>query len=583
MDLLRELAELTTLDEQSPQSFRVRAYENAMRAIEGLREDPATLSEAQLTKIAGIGKSTAKKIREYLDGGRVAKLDELRAKFPPAIVALSQLPGIGPKAVAKLRSELGIENLDDLRRAIAEQRIRALPGMGAKTETKLASAIERLGLGKGERRAPIAKALPLAERLVTTLAALPAVVQARYCGSLRRMCETIGDIDIVVASSEPLLVMEALVALPQVDRVIARGDTKTSVVTRHGLQVDVRVVEPEAFGAATLYFTGSKAHNIRLRQRAIERGLLLNEYGLYRAEGGELVTRESEEAIYAALGLPWIPEPLREDSGEIEAAEAGTLPRVMAPSDILGDLHVHTTLSGDGRTALEDMIAAARGRGYRYLAITEHAENLPLQGVKRQALDEQRVRFAEFSRDNPDFALLHGCELNIGPDGTLDYDEEFRLRFDWCLASVHTHFELDREEQTRRILRAMDDPSVNMIGHLSARTIGKRPGIDLDIDAVLAAAARTGTAIEINSGLPRLDAAAPVLRRARDYDVVFVLTSDAHHEAELDRVRHGVQHALRGWVDPARVANTWPKERFLSWVAEKRARATAPRNDQHST
>ncbi len=571
VDLLKELAELTTLDEGSPQAFRVRAYENALRGVESATVDVGSLTEAQLTKLDGVGKSTAKKIREYLDTGKVDKLEALRAKWPRGVVELTQIPGLGPKAVTKLRAELGVENLSDLKRAIAEQRIRRLSGFGEKTELKLAQAIERLALG--DKRTSIAKALPIALRLVAELEALPGVTRARYCGSLRRFRETIGDLDIVVASETPSPVMEWLVQHPLVAEVLVHGDKKTSVTTRKGLQIDLRVVLPHQLGAATLYFTGSKAHNIKLRQRAIDRGLLLNEYALERADTGEVIASETEEAIYEALGLPWIPEVLREDNGEIERALEGTLPRGVSLDEVRGDLHVHTELSGDGQSSLEDMVAAARGRGYTFLAITEHAEDLPLQGVKRGPLLEQRERIKALQAELGDsITLLHGIELNIDADGELDYDAEFRREFDWCLASVHTHFDLDRERQTRRILKAMHDPTVNMIGHLSARTIGKRPGIELDIDAVLDAAESTGCALEINSGLPRLDVSVDVLRRARERPVNFVMTSDAHHTRELDRMQWGVLHALRGWTEPERVANTWSRERFLTWAREQRAR-----------
>ena len=572
-DALRELAELTTLDEGSPQAFRVRAYDNALRAVETLAGDIGAMSVAELTKVDGIGKSTAQKIREYLDSGRIEKLEALRAKFPPAIVELSHIPGLGPKAVTKLRAELGVESVDDLKRALAEQKVRALPGFGAKSEEKIARAIERLGLGGKQRRTPIAKAMPIAERLVAELSSLPEAREVAYCGSLRRFRETIGDLDIVVASEHAARVMDAFVALPIVDQVVVRGETKTSVTTRKGMQIDLRVVAPRELGAALLYFTGSKAHNIKLRQRAIERGFTLNEYALEEAATGRVIASETEEAIYAALDLPFIPPPLREDQGEIEAALAGRLPRRLEASEIRGDLHVHTDLSGDGRSPLSAMVEAARSRGYRFLAITEHAEGLPLQGVNRQALLAQREALR--AQRHEDIALLHGVELNIGPEGELDYDDEFRRGFDWCLASVHTHFDLDRDKQTRRVVTAMRDPAVNMIGHLSARQIGKRPGIDLDIDAVLAAAEETGTALEINCALPRLDVSVEVLRRAAGREVVFVLTSDAHETKELDRMQWGIPHALRGWLDPAHIANTWSRERFLEWARRVRGSAAA--------
>ena len=370
--------------------------------------------------------------------------------------------------------------------------------------------------------------------------------------------------------------MAVVVTLAAVDRVLVRGASKTSVVTRRGTQIDVRVVAPAQLGAALLYFTGSKGHNIKLRQRALARGWTLNEYALAELEGGKVLASETEEEIFHALGLPFIPPVLREDVGEIEAAEAGKLPRPMPA--IGGDFHVHTTVSGDGRSPLEEMVAAARARGYRALAITDHAEGT-LSGVGRDALLEQRMRLRAMQAELGDsFKLLHGVELNIGPSGELDYDLEFRRSFDWCLASVHDHFDLDRAAQTRRIVTAMQDPTVRMIGHPSARMIGGRPPIELDYDALFAAAEATGTALEINGGLPRLDLSVEALRRGRDRQkVTFVLTSDAHQAAELERVRYAALNAERAWVDPGRVMNTWDGDRLVAWAAgPKIATASSP-------
>ncbi|HTV22352.1 MAG TPA: DNA polymerase/3'-5' exonuclease PolX [Polyangiaceae bacterium] len=573
LDMLRELAELTLLDEQNPQSFRVRAYESAAQAIAAQATDLGKLTVKELLAIDGIGKSTADKIRELLETGKVSRVEALREKHPRSVVALLQIQGLGPKAVARLRAELGVQSLDDLRRVLAESRLRSLRGFGPKSEDKLKQAVERLDQQGALSRTPISIALPHAERIVKHLREVPGVDQVVYCGSLRRFSETIGDIDIVVTASAAEPVMEALTTMVLVERVLGRGDRKTSVVTRRGIQVDLRVVEKHQLGAALLYFTGSKGHNIKLRMRALARGLTLNEYGLSELEGGKVVASETEAEIYAALGLAFIPPVLREDAGEIEAAEGGRLPR--AVQGIYGDFHVHTTVSGDGRSPLEDVIAAAKERGYRALAITEHAENT-LSGVGREALLEQRAKFRAVQAELGDsLRLLHGVELNIGPEGELDYDLEFRKGFDWCLASVHSHFELDRQRQTERVIKAMLDPSVRMIGHLSARMIGHRAGIDLDLDAVFGAAEKTGTALEINGALPRLDMSVEALRRVRSRDVPLVLTSDAHHSNELDRIRFAALNAERASIDPERVVNTWPAERLLEWLSAGR-RAAAP-------
>jgi DNA polymerase (family 10) len=574
LDMLHELAELTMLDEGDPQSFRVRAYESAAHAIQQQATDLGRLTAKDLQKIEGIGQSTADKIRELLDGGKVAKLEALREKHPPSVVALLRIQGLGPKAVKKLRAELGVESIDDLRKALAEQKLRALKGFGAKSEEKLAQSLARMDAQGSIARTPISVALPLAMRVVARVLEVPGVTHASPCGSLRRFSETVGDVDIVVAASDPAPVMEAFVGMSVVDRVLVRGDGKTSVVTRRGTQIDLRVVLAHQLGAATLYFTGSKGHNIKLRQRALTRGWTLNEYALSEIEGGKVIASETEEQIYAELGLPWIPPVLREDCGEIEAAERGELPGKVG--SVLGDFHVHTTVSGDGQSSLEEVVAAARARGYRVLAITDHAEGT-LSGVSREVMLEQREKIRAMQATLGDsLRLLHGVELNIGPQGQLDYDAELRQSFDFCLASVHDHFDLDRAAQTARVVAAMNDPSVRMIGHLSARMIGGRPPIDLDLDAVFAAAEATGTALEINGALPRLDLSAEALRRGRERAVTFVLTSDAHHESELDRVLNAAKNAERAWIDPSRIVNATSPERLLAW-------ATGPKGERALT
>ncbi|MEW6268507.1 MAG: helix-hairpin-helix domain-containing protein [Thermodesulfobacteriota bacterium] len=564
LDMLRELTELVILDEGDPQSFRVRAYESASYGIDAYAGDLARLTAKELEKIPGVGKSTAAKIRELLETGKVRKLEELRAKHPPAIVALTRIQGLGPKAIQRLRGELGVEGLVDLKRVLAEHRLRGLKGFGPRSEEKLAAAVARLEADGGAKRTPVSVALPLAERVVAALSQVPGVTHASYAGSLRRFCETVGDVDVIVAASEPARVMDALVGMSVVERVLVHGEAKTSVVTRRGTQVDVRVVAVHQLGAARLYFTGSKGHNIKLRTRALARGWTLNEYALAELEGGRVVASESEEEIYAALGLEWIPPVLREDQGEIEAAEKGRLPRPIEHP--IGDFHVHTTTSGDGRSSLEEVVAAALARGVRVLAITEHAEGT-VSGVGREPLRAQGERIRALAREVGDrLVLLHGVELNIGPKGELDWDLEFRRTFDWCLASVHDHFDLDRTAQTRRIVTAMHDPTVRMIGHPSARMIGGRPPIDLDLDAVYAAAEATGTALEINGGLPRLDMSVEALRAGRDREVVFVLSSDAHKASELARVDYAAMNAQRAWLDPARVVNTWDADRLAAWA-----------------
>jgi DNA polymerase (family 10) len=565
LEMLKELAELTILDEGDPQSFRVRAYENASHGINAFAGDLAALDLKGLQAIENVGKSTAEKIRELLTTGKCAKLEGLRAKHPASVVALMRLPGVGPKAVARLRTELNVQSLDDLRAALAAHKLAGLKGFGEKSEAKLAESLARLDAQGSVSRTPISVALPLANRIVSRILEIPGVTHAEFCGSLRRFSETVGDIDIVVVAKDAAAVMDAVVAMPLVDHVLGRGATKTSVVTPRGLQIDVRVVAAHQIGAALMYFTGSKAHNVKLRVRALARGMTLNEYALTRVEGGKVVASETEEAIYAALGLPWIPPALREDAGEIEAAEAGILPRALGA--VLGDFHLHTSMSGDGHSSLEEMVAAGRARGYRAMAVTDHAEGT-VSGVGREKFLDQRARLRALKAQLTDgFQLLHGVELNIGPDGQLDYDLEFRRGFDWCLASVHDHLNLDRAAQTKRVVTAMHDPTVRMIGHLTTRMIGSRPPIDLDPDAILAAAEETGTVLEINGALPRLDLPIDWLRRAAGRRIDFLLDSDAHIVDELERSTYARRNAERAGVDPARVLNAGDGDRLVAWLA----------------
>jgi DNA polymerase (family X) len=576
--LLDELAVLTEIDEGTPQAFRVRAYQNAKRAVLGLSRDVSEMSLSELAAVRGLGKSTAAKIREYVDTGTIDKLERLRQAHPPGKRELLKVPGLGAKSVELLASQLGITDLEGLRAALEDGRIADLPGMGAKTAENLARAIERMGLSSKQTRVPLVDALPIAERIVAALREVDGVVDVAFAGSARRFRETVGDLDVLVATRDPEPVTTAFVALDLVDHMSGSGGTKTSIVTHEGLQVDLRIVPPGSFGAAMVYFTGSKAHNIRLRQRAIQRGWTLNEYALAVADPevadgtvGDVVAADTEEAIYAALELDWVPPELREDDGEVEAAAAHELPRLVTVEDIRGDLHDHTELSGDGRDSLEAMVQRAVERGLDYLAITDHAEDLRINGVNKAAMLDQRRRVRALEQERGDIRLLHGAELNIGPTGGLDYDAEFLATFDWLVASVHSHFTRPLEEQTARVVAAIRHPSVTAIGHLTGRMFGRRPGIELDLEAVFDAAVETGTAIEINANLRRLDASADVIREGVRRGVTFVISTDSHAVHEFANVRYGVSNARRGGLTPDRCANTWETTRFLDWVAGVRA------------
>ncbi|MFZ0013240.1 MAG: DNA polymerase/3'-5' exonuclease PolX [Acidimicrobiia bacterium] len=566
--MLVELAKLTSIDEGSPQAFKVRAYENAIAGIESYQGEIDGLTKSQLVQIKGVGGSTADKILELGSSGGVAKLEGLREKYPPAFVELTKIPGLGPKTLKMLRSKLGVEDIESLKAAVDGERLRDLPGLGEKSEEKISKAIDRLGLHGKDRRTPLVEVLGFAHSLAERIAAIPAVTEAVPCGSLRRFSETIGDVDIVVATTDPSRVHETVLAFPEVADVVGSGETKTSFLTREGLQVDVRTVAPDQLGSAVLYFTGSKTHNIQLRQKAIDLGWLLSEYGLF--EDGEVVASKTEADVYATLGLAFIPPTLREGGGEVEAAASGELPDLITRDRIQGDLHYHSDRSGDGRSSVDEMIDAAVAAGYRYIAFTDHGEDLAINGSSREQMLEHRELIRARSAERPEIEVLFGCELNIGPEGQLDYDAAFRLEFDYCVASIHSHFDLGEDRQTARILTALADPAVNAIGHLSGRYVGRRPGVELDVGAVLEGLAVTGVALEVNGALDRLDATTDVVRQAVSEGVDIVIDTDSHHVSDLRRMDYGVLYAQRAWVTVDRVVNARDPADFLLWSRRRR-------------
>jgi DNA polymerase (family X) len=565
------IATLLKLKGEDP--FRVRAYERAADAIAAARVDLATLDREGLAGLPGIGKSTVDKILEYREHGTIRMLEQLRAEVPDGLIELTRVPGLGPKTAVQLYQELGIDSVEALEAAIDAQQVRELPGLGAKTEENLREGIRRMG-AKDTDRVPAADALPVALALCETLAAVPAAEEVAYAGSLRRMRETIGDIDVLVASTDAGAVMEAFRSAEVVREVLAAGEKKSSVLTARGLQADLRVVEPEAWGAALVYFTGSKAHNIRIRERAVRRALMLNEYGLFRreddGEAGPRVASRTEMDVYAALDMAWVPPPLREDTGEVEAAADGTLPAVVTLDDLRGDLHGHSDWSGDGKVSLDDMVAAAAARGWGYWAVTDHAEGLPLNGLTRERMLARRDAI-EALQERHAIAILDGAELNIDGDGGLDYDWDFLLTFDWCVASIHTLMQRGEAAQTERILKAMEHPAVHAIGHPTGRKIGVRPGYDIDLDAVLDQAAETGTALEVNGSPRRLDLGGDLVRRAVERGVTLAISTDAHTIGELDNARWGVLTAQRGWATPADVLNCRDVDGVRAFVPGMRA------------
>ncbi|WP_406111195.1 DNA polymerase/3'-5' exonuclease PolX [Kitasatospora purpeofusca] len=560
-ELLQEYADLISIT--GGDAFRARAYEKAARAVGGHPVDIDSLDVKGLQQIPGVGRSTAEKIAEYLTGGRIEALETLRAEIPTGVRAMMSVPGVGPKRALALYRDLGIASVDELAGAIRADRLSEVPGLGERSGEKILHGIELIRQSGG--RTLLDAATALADRIVTALAAVPGCTRCAYAGSLRRMRETVGDIDVLATAEDSAPLMAALTTLPYTAEVIGTGPTKTSIRTTDGIQVDLRVVPEEDWGAALVYFTGSKAHNIRLRTMAVRAGLKLSEYGLFDAEGGEKIVSASEDEVYAALGLPWIAPPLREDRGEIEAALRGELPELVAEADLRGDLHTHTDLT-DGLATLEEMIDTAAARGYAYYAVTDHAPDLVMQRMTDEKMLAQREQLRELAGRHRRMRLLHGTELNIGPDGTVDWPAEFLSGFDVCVASVHSHFGADRDAQTRRLIRACENPHVHIIGHLTTRRIGRRGPIDVDLDAVFAAAARTGTAIEINSSPQRLDLRDEDVLRAKRHGVKFSIDSDAHATPQLAYPRYGIGTAQRAWLTPEDVINTWPWQRLKRFL-----------------
>ncbi|WP_049655820.1 DNA polymerase/3'-5' exonuclease PolX [Kitasatospora sp. MY 5-36] len=560
-ELLQEYADLINIT--GGDAFRARAYEKAARAVGGHPEDLAGLDVKGLQQIPGVGRSTAEKIAGYLATGTIPALEALRAEVPSGVREMTAVPGVGPKRALTLYRDLGIASVDELAAAARAERLADLPGFGERSGERILHGIELMRQSGG--RTLLDTATELAEQLVAALSAVPGCTRCAYAGSLRRMRETVGDIDVLATAADSAPLMAALTELPYVAEVIGSGGTKTSVRTTQGVQVDLRVLPEEDWGAALVYFTGSKAHNIRLRTMAVRAGLKLSEYGLFEVDGGAKVVSETEEEVYAALGLPWIPPPLREDRGEIEAALEGGLPDLVQESDLRGDLHTHTDLT-DGLATLEEMVDTAAARGYSYFAVTDHAPDLVMQRMTDEKMLAQREQLRQLADRRKKLRLLHGTELNIGPDGGVDWPPEFLAGFDVCVASVHSHFALDRAAQTRRLIRACENPYVHVIGHLTTRRIGRRGPIDVDLDAVFEAAARTGTAIEINSSPQRLDLRDEDVLRARRHGVRFAIDSDAHATGQLGYPRYGIGTAQRGWLTAEDVVNTWTWQKLKHFL-----------------
>jgi len=557
-----EIADL--LDIQGANPFRVRAYRNAARTIGGLGTDVKTLMErgTALTDIPGIGEDLANKIGEIVATGKCQFLERLQKEVPPAVTELLRVPGLGPKRVRVLWHDLEIQTLEQLLRAAKDGRIQTLPGFGAKTEQKILESIQA-HLGEA-RRFKLSVAAQYAESLMAYLRKVRGVKQVEVAGSLRRMKETVGDLDLLVAATGDSPVMEQFTRYEDVAEMVSKGPTRGTVILKSGMQVDLRVLPEESYGAALQYFTGSKAHNIVIRRMAQEQGLKINEYGVFR--GDKRIAGETEESVYQAVGLPWIPPELREDRGEIEAARAGKLPKLVELSDLKGDLHAHSKAS-DGHDTIREMAAAAKARGLAYLAITEHSKRLTVA----HGLDPVRLRkqIAEIKKLNAELAgitVMAGIEVDILEDGSLDLPDSVLAELDLVVAAVHSKFDLPRAKQTERILKALGNPHVRILAHPTGRLIDEREPYDVDMQKVIRAARDRRVALEVNAHPQRLDLLDTHCQMARDEGVLVAINSDAHSTFELDGLRFGVGQARRGWLEKKDVLNTRSLAQLRTWL-----------------
>jgi len=551
------LYEIADLLEIQGVEFKPRAYRKAAQNIEGLGTDIEELaSQNKLEQIPGVGKAIAGKIKEYLESGRLRKLEELREQIPVDIRALTSVEGIGPKMVKTLYETLGIKTLDDLERAAREGRIRQLKGFGEKVEQNI---LENIAVARGrQHRFLLGYILPEARRVLEILK--PHVEKIELAGSIRRRKETIGDIDILAVSSHPEKVMDIFTNMKNVEKVLAKGITKSSVRLDSGIQIDVRIVEKKSFGSALQYFTGSKEHNVAMRKIAIKQGCKLNEYGLFR--GDAAVAGVHEEEIYRTLGMQWIPPELRENRGEIEAAMAGNLPHLVAYEEVKGDLQMHTQWS-DGAHTIEEMVEAARHLGHRFIAITDHSGNLPVAGaLDEKRLLEQAKEINSLREKYDDIHIFHGTEVNILKDGSIDMDARVLEELDVVLASIHSAFRMDEKSMTSRLIRAIENEVVDIIAHPTCRIIQKREPIKVDMTKVLEAARDNGVVLEINAYPERLDLNDVHVRMAVEIGVKLSIGTDAHQRKHLQFYEYGVAVARRGWAEKNDVINTYPVEKL---------------------
>ncbi len=561
-EVFENIADLLELKGEIP--FKVRAYRRAAQAIEHLPQEIAQLRrEDKLRTIPGVGEAIAKKVQELVDTGKLAYYENLRGEFPEGVLKLMEVPGIGPKTAARLYKELGITSVDALEQAILSGQVASLPRLGEKTAENILKSIQ--SLRRKDQRTPLGQALPVVENIMGALKGTSGLHVLAPAGSLRRLAETVGDIDLMGTADDPPRVLDAFSRLPLVKQVLVQGPKKVSVLVDGGLQVDLRLVEPDSFGSLIQYFTGSKQHNIVLREWANRKGLSLNEYGITHLDTEVLEKFATEEAFYSRLGLQYIPPEIREGTNEIELAEQGKLPNLVEVGDIRGDLHVHTEWS-DGHASLEEMALAAQRRGYEYVALTDHSAGRGIaRGLNEERRRQQLSEIAELnSRLAGKIRVLSGMEVDIRADGTLDCPDELMAEVDVVVGAVHSSMGQDREKMTARVISAMRDPHVDIVAHPTCRLLGEREPVDIDMEAVFQVAVETGTALEINAMPPRLDLKDVHARRARDLGVKLVISTDSHSPDHLGFMRYGVGVARRGWCRPEDILNTRLLAEFLA-------------------
>jgi len=545
------------------------AYRKASESLMTLgREASEYWKEGKLKEIPGVGKAIAEKIDELLTTGKLEFLEKLKKEIPPSLADWLQVPGLGPKKIALIWKTLGITTLAELETAAKDEKLRGLPGMGAKSESAILEGIASLARRSG--RIPLGRAYPLAQEIIGTLKKVKGVVDAQPAGSLRRMRSTVGDLDILVAAKDSSAVMDAFVKLPGVSRVLGKGETKSSIEFTDGVRAQVWVHPPEKFGTALQYATGSKDHNVQLRQIALDKGLSLSEHSFAKTRSNGEIFCATEEEVYETLGLPWIPPELREDRGEVQAAKANKLPKLIELKDIKADLQTHSTWS-DGKLSMLEMARAAAKRGMKVIAFTDHSVSLGVTGGL--SMDDHKKQAAEIKKIQKQLGdsilVLHASEVEIKADGTLDYPDEFLATLDLVVASLHTSLRQPREKVTQRVINAIHNPHVDIIGHPTGRLIPDREGADLDMNAVLNAAAESGVALEINAHPARLDLDDVFARRAKELGIPISINTDAHSEADLDMLFYGVATARRAWLESKDVINTWPTKKLLDWLKKR--------------